>query len=151
MDGIYKIYSVEFRNNQQFRHLMGRIAINNGQVLHLEDHHHNLDRLFPTTLSLLEVKERLVQLQHNPYFNIVDEEAVEHGKLPHEVPDLEVENAAPEEIFTVAGEGMLDSEILEIWPDAVTLAGKKLTDLEVKELMERVQAGKIIMTPIEKV
>lgn len=146
MDGVYRIYA---RKPDGYRRLMGRLAITDGLVHHLEDHHGSLEGIFPEGPVSPRTAQRLHSFSHSPYYEIVDEENINAGHHTEDIPDLEIGDVTPEATFTLAGEGLAAPQLVEVWHGAVVVAGRKLSEGDVHELMGKVRDGTLILTPVE--
>lgn len=150
MDGIYRVYAHRFDEaGQRHDRIMGRFAIEQGLLLILEDHYGKLHHLFPQGLITARTKKRMENLERSGYHQIVREDHVNQGHHPEHARDMDLGEMEPEARFMVSGEGVHAPQLLEIWSGAVVLAGRRLSDMETRELMNGVHAGKLILSPMD--
>lgn len=149
-DNVYRIYALSYPGEEVNRKLIGRLAVHGGVIHHLEDHHGVLHHIVPSGVSSERALTNLEKLKDNPYYEVLSESDVDEGKHPHEIEELDVGEVEPEAMFTLAGEGIPEPVLVEIYADAILMGGKKLNEKEAHELMQKINEGKYILTPIEK-
>lgn len=148
-DGVYRIYALS-HGEKLNRRLMGRVALVDGYLHQLEDHFGTLDAALPNG-QMTEAATRCLQgMAHSPYYQVVNEEHINDGHHPQDIPDLDVGQMAPESCFMLAGEGLAAPQLVEIWGDAVVVAGRRLSESDLHELMGKVREGLLHLTPVER-
>jgi hypothetical protein len=149
MEGVYRVLASRYDGNGQ-RHdrLLGRFAIYEGMLIHLEDHGGVMDTMLPAGMVTARTKMRLQGLERSGYYKVIPESEINEGHHPNHLERLDVGQAEPDSVFTLAGEGMPVPKVVEVWSDAVEVDGKRLADNEVHEMMDKVRAGTLILTPV---
>jgi hypothetical protein len=146
MDGVYRIYAI---TDGAQRRLMGRLAVTDGYLHQLEDHFGTLGQLFPDGPVSNQALHRLDVMRHHPYYQVVQEDHINEGHHPADVPDLEIGPTEPEGTFTLAGEGMATPQIVEVWGEAIVMNGRRLSESDVHQIMSKVREGSLHLTPVD--
>lgn len=148
MDGVYRLIVHRF-DDAGARHdrLAGRFVIENGMLTILDDYMGKLHQLFPVGLVTARTKQRIASVDRSGYMQLVREDHVNEGEHPEHVNELDLGELQPEATFMLVGEGIPAPQLVEVWSNAVMVAGKRLSDLEARDLMDKVEAGKLILTP----
>jgi hypothetical protein len=150
MDGIYRIFRHRFDDaGTQHSRYLGRIVLLDGHLTHLEDHCASLGKLLPEGPMDESILQRFRSLQHSPYHEVVRESDIEAGAHDHHIPTLDLGEAEPEASYMLTGEGISMPQLIQVWAGCVTVAGERADDERVREMMERVKAGRWTLTPRE--
>lgn len=148
-DGLYRIYKLRFDETQQkHKRLIGRLLIHQGALWHLEDHD-QIHELFPEGQISAQTARRFDQFKHSGYFQVVNEEDLHAGYHPEHVEELDLGEIKAEAKFIMTGDGLAKPSIVELWDHVVVVDGHRLDDSEAQQLLHEVQAGRIVLSPVE--
>jgi hypothetical protein len=148
-DGLYRIYKMRFDEaKQKHVRLVGRIMIHERTLHHLEDHG-QIHELLPEGEITAVTARRWGQLQNSGYYQVVDENDLHAGEHPEHVEDLDLGEIKAEAKFIMTGDGLAKPSLVELWDHAVMVDGHRLDDSEAQQLLHEVQAGRVVLTPVE--
>jgi hypothetical protein len=150
MEGVYRLIVHRFDGQgQQHDRTAGRFLIHQNVLVHLEDHSGNLEHWFPQGVLTARTTARLQDIGRSGYYELLHEDHVNEGHHPDRVEEMELGPVQPEAVFTLNGEGLPAPELVEVWADAIEVGGRRLGDREAADLMDKVRAGTLVLTPVE--
>lgn len=148
-DGLYRIYGIRFDEaNQKHVRMVARLMIHQGFLFHLEDHD-NIHELLPEGQVTKTTAQRWEQLRNSGYYEVVDENDLSAGEHPEHVEELDLGEVKAESKFIMTGDGIQNPAVVELWDHAVVVDGRRLDDTEAQQLLNEVQAGRVVLTPVE--
>jgi hypothetical protein len=150
MEGVYRLIAHRYdASGQQHDRLLGRFFIHQNVLVHLEDHTGVLENWFPQGIVTPRTVERLQRVGSTGYYEIVHEDDLNAGNHPDHLEEMDLGPVRPEAVFTLNGEGLPAPELVEVWGDSIEVGGRRLNDAEGADLMDRVRAGTLVLTPVE--
>lgn len=148
-DGLYRIYKTRFDEaKQKHVRLVGRIIAHQGVLMHLEDHD-QIHELLPEGPITKTTARRWDQFKNSGYYQVVDESDLHAGEHPEHVEDLNLGEIKAEAKFIMTGDGLAKPSVVELWDHAVVVDGHRLDDSEAQQLLHEVQAGRVVLSPVE--
>lgn len=148
MEGVYRLITHRFdKNGHKHDRLAGRFLIHQNVLLHLEDHNGQLHNWFPEGLVTQRTAERLNHT--SGYYSVIPEDRIEAGHHPEYVKTLDIGQTKPEATFLLNGEGMPTPQVVEIWAECIEVGGRRLSEAESAEMMDKVRQGTLILSLVE--
>jgi hypothetical protein len=147
-DGIYRVFYIRHNGPEVHKRLVARLLVSNGYLWHLEDHD-SLEGSLPEGRIDQKVASRFASLQRSGYYQIIDEKALAEGHHPDHVEDMDVGDPQAEHRFIMTGDGLKSPAVVELWDHAVIVDGRRLDDTESHQLLSEVQAGRLVLSPVE--
>jgi hypothetical protein len=147
-DGAYRILGRSWNHDgKEHCRLLARIIIQNGNIQHIEDHVAHMEDTLPEGPMNYRTLETLQRLESSGYYKLVSENDMDEGLHPEMLQPMDFGDIFPEEKYTITGIDFPQGQLVEVWHDAVTLAGKTLSDQELKSIMDKVKDGTYTLTP----
>lgn len=150
MEGVYRLLASRFDDaGHRHERMVGRFMVHQGILLHLEDHSGALHELFPSGLITHRTQVRMDTIARSGHYRLLHEDDINQGVHPQHVQALDLGRTEPDSTFTLNGQGMPVPQIVEVWGDVVEVAGKRLSDDELHQIMSSVRDGTLILSPVE--
>ena len=147
-DGTYQLFALSWgHDGAEHSRLLSRFDINKGCIQHIEDHMGHADQLLPEGPIDYRTLGRLEQLKQSGYYKLVHEDDISACHHPELVQPMDFGEITPEKKFILTGVDYPAGQLVEVWGEAVTLAGRTLSEQELRELMDKVKDGSATLTP----
>lgn len=147
-DGAYHVLARNWGpDGSEHNRLLARFVIINGNVQHVDDYTGSFEATIPEGPITFRTLEALEALERSAYYKLISEDDIRQCMHPYLIQTLDYGDVQPEEKYLLSGIDFPDPQLVEVWTDAVTLAGKTLSDQEIREIMEKVKDGHYTLTP----
>lgn len=149
-EGIYRLYSLDYDDKGHTqRKLAARFAIHGGQVIHMEDHTHDLPTFLPEGPADERIEGQLRRMRRSSYYHLINESDIDAGDYPDEVTEVEHGVDGPEAVYQVAAPNNPQPLKVEVTGQVVTVNGKRISDEEAQALLQAAANGEIQMEPAQ--
>lgn len=147
-DGTYHVLARSWGpDGQEHNRMLSRFIIQNGNIQHIDDHTGHMAQTFPEGPMSYRTIEALDRLQTSGYYKLIHEDELYEGNHSYLLKPMDFGDIQPEEKYLLSGTDYPQPQLVEIWPDAVSLAGKTLSDQELRSIMDKVKEGVLTLTP----
>lgn len=146
-DGTYHVMARTWMGDQEHDRFLARFMIQNGNIQHIEDYTGHMQLTLPEGPMDYRTIDTLNSLQNSAYYQLINEDEIYEGCHPHLLQPLDFGDIQPEEKYLLSGVDYPQPQLVEVWHDAVTLAGKTLSDQELREVMDKVRDGYYTLSP----
>src|SRR6266851_2331960 len=136
--GTYLLYELEPTEGKPEQHMVGRFMVEGDQFHILEDHNNILSDHLSDGLMTPNHQKALFNLLHSGYFRIIPEDEINEGHHEDQIEDLDIGNTEPDATYLVSGPTLDEPKVLEMYGDNCVLDGKKLSEEEIKGLMQNI-------------
>ncbi len=145
--GTYRVFEIMHNEGKPHDQLVARFLIDDGAFHILEDYNHVLVDSLPEGVYDEGHEKVLTQLSNSGYFKVIHEKDANEGNHESLIEDLDVGDVEPDSEFLIHEEGTAP-QTLQMYGGTAILDGKKLSDEELQQLMDKVKSSEFTMHPI---
>jgi hypothetical protein len=145
--GTYRIYALIHGDGDPQEVLMGRFMVHGNNFITLEDHDGLISNELPDG-PIGHLHDKFVHgLDNSGYFKLVPEQQIDQGLHDDLVDDVSWDDTNPEARYLLLGPNE-EPKRMEMYGHTVVLDGEKLSDDEVKKIVEAVRENKFKLLPV---
>jgi hypothetical protein len=144
--GSYRIYEVMHNQGEPHDQLIARFLIDDNAFHILEDYNHLLSDALPEGLFDDGHERMLSQLASSGYYKIIHEDEANQGHHENLIEDLDIGDVEPDSEYIIHEEGE-EPQTMQMYGEIAILNGRKLTDEELQQIMDKVKSGELSMHP----
>lgn len=142
----FRIYRIFHTQGDPESMIVGRFLLHEGKFYILEDHD-GLFQDFPEDM----LDQRHVQLfnsiMHSGYYRIVSENEANEGHHDELIEELDLGDKEPDSEFYLTGQS-IQPQRLQYFGNVALLDGQKLTEEELKQIIDKVNLKEYTLEPI---
>lgn len=142
--GSYRVYEVLHNQGKPHDQLVARFLIDENQFHILEDYSHILSDALPEGIFDAGHERLLNQLSNSGYYKIIHEDEANEGHHEGLIEDLDIGDVHPDSEYLIYKEGD-EPQTMQMYGDSAILNGKKITDEELQQIMDKVRSGELEM------
>jgi hypothetical protein len=142
----FRIYRIYHTQGQPQEMMVGRFLLDNNKFYCLEDHDGIFADYPEDTLDARHLK-LFSSLMHSGYFKIVSENEANEGHHDNLIEELDIGGQEPDKEFYLTGQNMPPQRLC-YYGNVALLDGQRLSDEELRNIVEQVNAGQMSLEPL---
>ena len=149
-DGTYRVYSVRQTNGDPAERFLARFLINDKKFNVLEDYENLLSRNLPEGQITPSHDKLIWSLMHSGYYKVVHEDEGNQGAYEPLIQEMDTGGDQPPDATYLIMDNFNEYEEpkqLEMYGETAFLDGQKISDEELKQIVESANNGQIRMLP----
>ncbi len=144
--GTYRVYQVMHNEGAPHDQLVARFLIDDGAFHILEDYNYVLTDSLPEGLYDNSHDKVLSQLASSGYFKVIHESEANEGHHEGLIDDLDIGETEADSEYLIHKEGD-EPQTLQMYGETAILNGRKLSDEELQDIMDKVKSEELTMHP----